>query len=61
MKKCRVVLWVVVLALVGLTAAVSAQETLVVAARGGSHVDAMNSAKDAFEAKHKRVDIKFFL
>lgn len=27
MKKCRVVLWVVVLALVGLTAAVSAQET----------------------------------
>lgn len=52
MKKCRVVLWVVVLALVGLTAAVSAQETLVVAARGGSHVDAMNAVKDAFEAEH---------
>ena len=52
MKRSMVVLWIAVLALFGLTAAVSAQETLVVAARGGSHVDAMNAVKDAFEAEH---------
>lgn len=52
MKKA-VVLWLVfVLVIMASFSAVSAQETLTVAARGGSHVDAMNAVKEAFEQEH---------
>ena len=43
---------IVVLAIACAFSAVSAQETLTVAARGGSHVDAMNAVKEAFEQEH---------
>lgn len=52
MKKSWGILLVLAMAFCVVFGAASAQETLTVAARGGSHVDAMNAVKEAFEAEH---------